>query len=139
EAGDISRAARMLERLLELRELTSVEQRVHYSAWLSHCYRDLGERSNLSVLIRDTVTLRDNEVDLGGQRVKLGALLEERMLETRDASNETLSRAGIEWPGGNYANTGMHDAPSDYSRAAWTKTLPRLGAWQNPQRFMGYP
>jgi outer membrane protein assembly factor BamB/tetratricopeptide (TPR) repeat protein len=138
EAGDASRAARMLERLLDLRELISVEQRARHSAWVAHCYRDLGERANLARLIQDTVTIREHEVDLGGSKVKLGDLLQEQLLATRDASGDTISRQGVEWPGVNYANTGMHEAPTDYRQAAWTKTLPGLDASPLFSKFMNY-
>lgn len=139
EEGEVSRAARSLERVLSLTELLSPDEQARYSAWLAHCYRDLGERANLVKLIEQTVVLREREVDEGGERVKLGELLQKRLLEARDATLDTIDTLGVEWPGGNYANTGLHDKPSDYRQIAWSKTLPGLQATPVWNRFMGYP
>jgi outer membrane protein assembly factor BamB len=139
EEGHISQAARYLERVLALTELLSTEDRAGYSAWLAHCYRDLGERANLVRLIEQTVSLRESEIDEGGAKVKLGELLQRRLLEARDATTDTIDKLGVEWPGGNYTNTGLHEQPSDYRQIAWSRILPSLGATPHWQRFMNYP
>src|SRR5690606_2097435 len=118
EEGEVSRAARSLERVLSLTELLSPDEQARYSAWLAHCYRDLGERANLVKLIEQTVVLREREVDEGGEKVKLGELLQKRLLEARDATLDTIDALGVEWPGGNYSNTGLHEKPSDYRQIA---------------------
>ncbi|MCB9934226.1 MAG: PQQ-binding-like beta-propeller repeat protein [Planctomycetes bacterium] len=139
EEGEVSRAARCLERVLSIRELLTPDEQARLSAWLAHCYRDLGERANLVKLIEQTVALREREVDEGSEKVKLGALLQARLLEARDATTDTVDVLGVEWPGGNYANTGLHEKPSDYRQIAWTKTLPKLAATPIWNKFMGYP
>lgn len=139
EEGEVSRAARSLERVLSLTELLSPDEQARYSAWLAHCYRDLGERANLVKLIEQTVVLREREVDEGGEKVKLGELLQKRLLEARDATLDTIDALGVEWPGGNYSNTGLHEKPSDYRQIAWAKKLPGLQATPVWNRFMGYP
>ena len=138
EEGEVSKSARYLERVLSLQELLTVDEISAYSAWLGHCYRDLGERANLLKLIEQTVVIRDRMVDVGGKPVPLGELLQKRLMEARDATTDTIDALGVEWPGGNYTNTGLHEKPSDYKQIAWTKNLPRLEATPNWQRFMGY-
>jgi outer membrane protein assembly factor BamB/tetratricopeptide (TPR) repeat protein len=124
--------------VLSISELLSPNLQAAYSAWLAHCYRDLGERANLVRLIEQTVTIREIEVDEGGTVAKLGDLLQKRLLEARDATTDTIDRLGVEWPGGNYTNTGLHEKPSDYRDVAWSGTLPTLGATPSPRRFMNY-
>ncbi|MCA8915918.1 MAG: PQQ-binding-like beta-propeller repeat protein [Planctomycetes bacterium] len=138
EEGEVSKSARCLERVLSIPELLTVDQRAMYSVWLGHCYRDLGERANLLKLIEQTVTIRDRKVDVGGEQLAVGAVLQQRLMEARDATTDTVDALGVEWPGGNYTNTGLHEKPSDYRQIAWTKTLPRLGATPNYSRFMNY-
>src|SRR5690606_17011323 len=96
------------------------------SGWLGMCYQRLGERANLQRLMESSIVLREREVDAGGVRIKLGDHLANLMLTTRDATLDTLEKLGIEWPGGNYSNTGLHEAPNSYSEVAWTRNLPAL-------------
>lgn len=138
EEGEITRCARALERILDLTELLQIDQRVYFSGWLGMCYQRLGERANLQRLMESSIVLREREVDAGGVRIKLGDHLANLMLTTRDATLDTLEKLGIEWPGGNYSNTGLHEAPNSYSEVAWTRNLPALEAAPNYTRFMGY-
>ena len=139
EEGEINQCARGLERVLDLKELLSVEVRTHHSAWLGHCYHQLGERANLQRLMETSIVFRDREVDAGGEYVKLGDLLSRLLLTTRDATLDTIDGLGVEWPGGNYTNTGLHESPSSYRQVAWSKNLPELSAKVNWMRFMSYP
>lgn len=138
EEGEINQCARSLERVLDLTELLSVEDRTHYSAWLGSCYHQLGERANLQSLIESTIVIRDREMDAGGSKIKLGGHLSKLLLTTRNATLDTIDGLGVEWPGGNYTNTGLHEAPSNYSNAAWSARLPELSAKPNWMQFMNY-
>ncbi|MCA8946845.1 MAG: hypothetical protein KDB29_11510, partial [Planctomycetes bacterium] len=100
EEGQTSQAARSLERVLSINELLSPDERARHSAWLAHCYRDLGERANLVKLIEQTVDLRERSVEVGSQSVKLGELLDQQLLEARDATTDTIDNLGVEWVGG---------------------------------------
>ncbi|MBZ0134929.1 MAG: PQQ-binding-like beta-propeller repeat protein [Planctomycetes bacterium] len=139
EEGEINQSARALERVLELQELLSAGQRATCSAWLGNCYHKLGERANLQRLMETTLRIREHEVDAGGSSVKLGELLAGLLQTTRDATLDTTDGLGVEWPGGNYTNTGLHESPSGYSEVAWTKNLPALSANPTWSRFMRYP
>lgn len=138
EEGEINRSARSLERVLDLTELLTIEDRAAYSAWLGSCYHQLGERANLQRLLETTIVIREREIDAGGTMVKLGEHLSMLLLTTRDATLDTIDGLGVEWPGGNYSNTGLHEAPSNYSNAAWSARLPELSAKPNWMRFMNY-
>lgn len=139
EEGETSKAARYLERVLSLDELLTPDEHARHSAWLAHCYRDLGERANLVKLIEQTVTLREREIPVGPGNVKLGKLLDQQLLEARDATTDTIDTLGVEWVGGNYTNTGLHERPSDFSKAAWSTRLPGLEANSAWNKFMNYP
>ncbi|MCA8937231.1 MAG: PQQ-binding-like beta-propeller repeat protein [Planctomycetes bacterium] len=139
EEGQTSQAARSLERVLSINELLSPDERARHSAWLAHCYRDLGERANLVKLIEQTVDLRERSVEVGSQSVKLGELLDQQLLEARDATTDTIDNLGVEWVGGNYTNTGLHERPSDFSNTAWATGLPPLEANATWNKFMNYP
>lgn len=139
EESALSPAARMLERVLTANTQLDDDERAYLSAWLSHCYRDLGERASLANLIAETVALRERTVVIGGESMKLGDLLQQRLLETRDGTTDTIDELGVEWVGGNYANTGLHESPSDFSDTAWARTLPALEASRKFERFMNYP
>ncbi|MCA8912384.1 MAG: PQQ-binding-like beta-propeller repeat protein, partial [Planctomycetes bacterium] len=139
EEGKVSPAARCLERVMSMANLLSADERAHYSAWLAHCYRDLGERANLVRLIEQSVDLRQHEVDAGAGKAKLGALLDAQLAAARDATADTIDTLGVEWVGGNYTNTGLHERPSDFSRTAWSKRLPGLEAKAVWNKFMNYP
>lgn len=138
EEGDINRAARALERALFAPELLLPAQRASLCAWLSHCYRDLGERASLSRLFELPAEVRDQTVDEGGAKASLNEVLKRNLLQARDTSQDTLSELGVDWPGGNYTNTGLHERPTDFAQIAWSRNVPRLAA-QQQARFMGYP
>lgn len=138
ERGDISRAARSLERALSATEVLQDAQRAALCGWLSHCYRALGERANLARLLAESAALGEQVIDEGGTGLSLGETIRRNLAEARDTGTDTLSTAGIEWPGGNHTNTGLHPLPSDYAQIAWSRILPRLQA--SPQgAFMNYP
>jgi outer membrane protein assembly factor BamB/tetratricopeptide (TPR) repeat protein len=138
EEGNLSPAARALERALEFRELHQPQTEANISAWLGRCYRELGERANLAQLRIWIKPYKDLEVDVGGGQRKLDELLVEEYGRTRDSTNDTVEDQGVCWPGGNFANTGIPAAPSPPDRVAWAQTLPRLESdwWQ--LRYMGY-
>jgi len=138
EAGDYSRCARALERALSAPELIDNRRRAALCAWLSHCYRALGERANLTRLLAETTALADQMVDEGGNLVALGTLVKRNLEAARDTSSEVLSGQGLDWPGGNFTNTGLHAQPTDYAQIAWARLLPRLEASMQ-SRFMNYP
>ena len=139
ESGEVSRAARALERALFAPALVPAAQRAALTAWLSHCYRDLGERANLNRLLRLDAALRDAMVDEGGSQSSLDAILRRNLAGARDRAADTLSSTGIEWPGGNYTNTALPPAPGKWSVTAWARALPRHAAEPHQYRFMGYP
>ncbi|MBX3475257.1 MAG: PQQ-binding-like beta-propeller repeat protein [Planctomycetes bacterium] len=138
EAGDISGAARALERALNAPELIADGPRASLCAWLGHCYRELGERANLARLAEQAAPLAEQVIDQGGTRVPLAEVLRRNLAEARDTSADTLSASGVDWPGGNHTNTGLHALPTDYAQIAWSRLLPRLAASAQPA-FMNYP
>lgn len=139
ERGNLSPAARALERALEFRELHGHQAEADISAWLARCYRELGERANLAQLRTWVKPFRDLEVNVGGTARKLDDVLAEEYGRTRDGTNDTIEGLGVCWPGGNYANTGISVEPTPPDKVAWTQTLPRLEAewWRNA--YMQYP
>ncbi len=141
EEGRLSPAARALERALEFRELLTPEVDARVSAWLGRCYRELGERANLAQLRLWTRPLKDAQVDVGGKLRKLDELLGDEFSKTRDATNDTIEGLGVCWPGGNYANTGIAEAPTPPDSVAWSRTLPRLEAdrWDNAYMLYNAP
>lgn len=138
ERGEMSRAARSLERALHAPELIDDRRRAALCAWLSHCYRALGERANLSRLQKDTAGIADQVVDEGGNLTPLAQVIKRNLEGARDTSTDVLSQQGMEWPGGNHTNTGLHRLPTDYAQIAWARALPRLAA-SAQSRFMNYP
>lgn len=139
ESGEISTAARALERVLQRPALIEPAQRAPLVAWLAHCYRDLGERANLSRLPQLHADCKDIEVTEGSTTRKLSALLQQRIEQAPDRSGSVLSHLSIEAPGGNYANTGLHEAPGSFTETAWTRNLPGLEATRLYTPFMRYP
>ncbi|MEE9312610.1 MAG: PQQ-binding-like beta-propeller repeat protein [Planctomycetota bacterium] len=132
EQGKFSKCGRALERVLEHREMVAVARQATVSAWLAHCYRQLGERANLQQLISDSSELKDKQVDIGGQSKELLGVLREYLDSTRDSTLDTIESVGVETVGGNYANTGLHDVPVNYTNSAWSLTLPRQQASRGP-------
>lgn len=139
EQGHLGVAARALERALQFREVHTPQAEADLTAWLSRCYRELGERANLAQLRLWAKPLTDLSVRVGDASVKLAELLSEDYRAARDATNDTLERQSVYWPGGNYANTGISALPASPGKVAWTQTLPRLEAEWWPSRFMQYP
>ncbi|GIK52544.1 MAG: hypothetical protein HPKKFMNG_01714 [Planctomycetes bacterium] len=139
EEGRLSPAARALERALEVRELLTPQAESRLSVWLARCYQGLGERANLAQLIQFARPLKDTAVDVGPSSMKLGEALAADLTRTRDGTNDTLESISVHWPGGNYANTGISEAPTPYENVAWSQTLPRLEADPFNNRYMQYP
>ncbi|MBX3459206.1 MAG: PQQ-binding-like beta-propeller repeat protein [Planctomycetes bacterium] len=138
EEGGLSQTARMLERALENAAAMPAADRAYLYAWLGHCYRERGERASLRRIIDESTPVHAEKVRIGDAAVTLGELLKQRMSQARDASHETIDRFGTHWPGGNYANTGLHERPAAYSKQAWVQNLPSLAATRHTTRFMGY-
>ncbi|MCF6227997.1 MAG: hypothetical protein L3J82_04910, partial [Planctomycetes bacterium] len=96
EQGKFSKCARALERVLEHRSMVAVERQATVSAWLAHCYRQLGERVNLQRLISDSTKLKGKQVDIGGQSKELLSVLREYLETTSDSTLDTIESEGVE-------------------------------------------
>src|SRR5690606_20976033 len=100
---------------------------------------DRGDRANLQRLADRAKPIAEQRVRHGEASAPLGEFLASRIADTRDGSTDTIERLGVNWPGGNYANTGLHAKPGSYEKTAWARALPPLTATPHSQRFMGYP
>lgn len=138
EEGSLAQAARMLERALENAAAIPAANRAYLYAWLSHCYRERGERAALRRILDESAAIHNESVKEGEAAVTLGDLLTRRLAEARDGASDTIDRRGVHWPGGNYANTGLYEKPTNYSKAAWAQNLPALSASPHNTRFMKY-
>ncbi|MHC4842042.1 MAG: outer membrane protein assembly factor BamB family protein, partial [Planctomycetota bacterium] len=132
EQGKFSRCARLLERVLQRRTLVATSRQATISAWLAHCYFELGERADLQKLIVQSSKLAEAPIDVGGESRLLGKVLDEYLASTRDSTLDTIEGEGVETIGGNYTNTGLHAAPASYANSAWSLTLPRQLAKRGP-------
>src|SRR5690606_39132920 len=97
EDGELSQAARMLERALENTNGIKGAERAHLYAWLGHCYRLHGQRAGLRGIIDESSDVHNETVQAGDSAATLKELLESHLQQTRDSAAETIDRLGVHW------------------------------------------